>query len=243
MASVLELITDSMRDIGALAIEETPTNAEAQLCFRKLNSMIETWTTESLLVYNIAPQTFAYVGGQQSYTMGTGGDFNATRPVTITQAKNRTNAGTVSEVDYDIYVTDNAQEYADIVTKRIQTVLPTVLYYNNDYPLQRLYFWPAPSNTTYAPVIWSWGLISSFATIGDSISLPPGYYRALQTNLCIEIAPSFGITISAELGVTAVDSKAQLKRINMTVNELQLPYAIPGTEKLPGLPQFLGGLT
>lgn len=241
MATILDLITDSMQDIGAIAIEETPSAAEAQKCLRALNNMIETWNTESLIVYNVFPQTFTYVGGREKYTMGTGGDFNTARPIKITQAKNRTNAGTTSEVDYDIYVTNNSDEYANIVTKRIQTTLPTVMYYNNNFPLQELYFWPVPSNTTYAPVIWSWGAVSSFDSVNDTITLPPGYYRALQKNLSIEICPSFGATASQELALAANESKAQIKRINYTVNELMVPYGIPGTEKVPGLPQFLSG--
>lgn len=243
MATVLDsLIVPAMQDLGAIALGETPTDAEAEACFKSLNAMMETWNTESLLVYNIAPQTFAYVPGKQSYTMGTGGDFNTSRPIKITEAKNRGNAGTASEVDYDIYVTNNSDEYADIVTKRISTTLPTVVYYDGNFPLQTLYFWPIPSATTYAPVLWSWGVITSFASIDTALSLPPGYQRALQKNLSLEIAPAFGREPSPSLASQAVESKAQLQRINYTVNELQLPYGIPGTDRPIGLAQFLAGI-
>jgi len=241
MTAVLQIITDAMMDIGALALEETPTDAEAAACLRALNNLLETWNTEELMIYNVTPHVFSYVANQQSYTIGTGGDFNVPRPVKIEGAFNRGNASTPSEFDIPIYVTENPDEYSSIISKRIATVLPLVVYDNGDYPLKTLYFWPIPTDTTYAPVLWYWTPVSSFATTSDTVSLPPGYQRALQKNLALEICPAFAAAPSQLLGAQAMESKAQIKRINYTVDVLDMPSGIPGTERRWGLGQFLAG--
>lgn len=242
MTTVLDLITASLQDLGAIALGEVPTAAEGQACLNALNNMVEQWNTESLIVYNIAPQLFAYVAGQASYTMGTGGDFNADRPVTIESAYNRGNAGMPNEVDYPIYVTNNYEEYSDIITKRIETTLPLIVYYNGDVPLQTLTFWPIPVDTTYAPYLWFWTKITNFALISDTITLPPGYKRALQKNLSLEVAPAYGSTVSPLLERQAVESKGQIKRINYTADLMSMPYGIPGTRPAPALAQFIAGV-
>lgn len=239
--TVANLITGALEDLGAVALGETPEASEFAACLRALNNMIETWNTESLMVYNIAPHVFTYVAGQASYTLGTGGDFNMTRPIKIESAYNRTGTGS-NQVDYPMLVTDNANIYSDIITKQVQTTLPVVMYYDGNFPLQSCYFWPVPSNTTYAPVLWTWEQIASFAATEDVITLPPGYKRALQKNLAVEVAPAYGKAVSNDLKEQAVDSKAQLKRNNYTIDTLQMPTGIPGAGTYYALPQFLEGI-
>lgn len=241
MTAVIDLIYDSMREIGANALEEPATDAEAQYCFDRLNDLIDTWNTESLMVYNTMPNTFAYVGGVASYTMGVGGDFNIARPVKIESAFSRINAGTQNEVDYPMVVTTNADEYSNIITKQIKSAFPLVMYDDGGYPLKRLYFWPVPQDSTYAPVLWSWQAIASFTNTSQTISLPPGYKRALTKNLAVEICPAFGAEPSNMLIAQAVDSKAQIKRINYTVDTLETPIGIPAAGQVYALPDFLAG--
>lgn len=241
MSTVLDLIIASMQDIGAIALGETPTDSEADSVFSALNDMVETWNTESLMIYNVTPHTFAYVAGQKAYTMGTGGNFNVPRPVKIEAAYNRLNSGQTSQTDIPIAVTDSFSEYADILTKEIQTTLPTIMYDDGGFPLKTLYFWPVPQDVTYTPVLWYWTAITAFAATNETISLPPGYKRALQKNLAIEIAPAFERAPSNLLISQAVESKAQIKRINYTVDELQMPSGIPGSVHPLGLAQFLSG--
>ncbi len=241
MTTVLDLISDAMLDIGAIAIGEAPTASESNTILRALNQMVETWNNESLMIYNVVPELFNYVGGQASYTMGVGGNFNTARPVKIEAAYNHGQNGTPSQVDFPIEVTTNFERYSEIVTKQVSTQLPIIVYDNGDYPLKTLFFWPIPVDNTYQPQLWSWSAITSFASTSTVISLPPGYTRALQKNLSLEISPSFGKAIPQSLAMQAMESKAQLKRINFTLDELDMPRGIPRTVGNYGLPQFLSG--
>lgn len=71
-----------------------------------------------------------------------------------------------------------------------------------------------------------WTPVQSFATAGTSVSLPPGYERALTTNLAIELAPEFGKSISQEVAKAASESKAAIKRMNIRPIYLQNEMAM-----------------
>lgn len=216
MAVVLDIITSAMQNLGAIALEETPTAAEAANGLASLNNMIQMWNTESLMVYNIVSEVFPYVAGQSVYTMGVGGNFNTARPVRIEGAWTRDFQGN----DYGMQITNNFEDYASIVSKYTTSTLPTVVYNAGDYPLTTLTFWPVPSSGSYSIVLWSWKSIADFVALTDPIVLPPGYQSALEFNLAVYMAPKYGKVVSQDLRDLAVKSKAQLKRINTTVDQL-----------------------
>lgn len=238
MTTVLDLITASLQDLGAIAIEEVPSAAEAANGLDALNNLIEQWNTESLMVYNVEPQVFNVVPAQQTYTIGIGGNFNVERPVEIPAAYNRN----VNGYDYPIRVTTNFQEYADIQAKPIESSLISILYDDGGFPLKTLWAWPIPQNTDYTLVLWTWKAITSFASLSTVISLPPGYKRALQKNLAIEVAPAYGREVSALLNSQAIESKAQVKRVNTEINTMQFSSAVPQNGVGYSLQDFYAGV-
>lgn len=224
MTTVSDIITSALQNLGAIAIEEAPTAAEAAGALATLNNMISTWNTESLLVYNITENVFPFVAGQASYTIGDGGNFNIPRPVKIDLAYSRDSQGN----DYVMGVTDSPDLYSSIVSKYTQSTFPTFLYDNGDFPLKTLTFWPVPSDASYSAVLWCWGPIASFANLADPVSLPPGYNLALEYNLAVLLAPKYGKKPDETLLALAVSSKAQLKRINYSIKEMSFDPAMTG---------------
>lgn len=217
------IITGAMQDIGALALGEVPTSEEATACLISLNDMLDMWNTERLAVYNIAPEIFPYVPGTGTYTIGPGGDFDTDRPVKIESAYSRDSHGN----DYKIgEVTDNYEYYSDIITKYTQATLPSILYFDGNFPLQNLYFWCVPSDGSYSVVLWLWKQLPQFQELNEEIILPPGYNQALKKNLSIQISPAFGATPTQELKEQAANSKAQIKRSNYNIKELHFDSSI-----------------
>lgn len=224
MATVRDLIADSLKDLGAIGISETPTSAEAEDALRTLNQLLGTWRTESLMTYARNEEVFTYLPGQQSYTIGVGGDFNTTRPVRIDGAYARDQNGN----DLDIYVCRSFQDYADIVSKNATSTLITAIYYDPTYPLGTIYVWPVMTNSSYSLVLWTWNVLAEYIDIDETISLPPGYERAMRSNLAVELSPRYGREPNPILLDTAQKSKDQLKRVNADIPTLSFDRGLGG---------------
>lgn len=87
MATVRDLIKGSLRLLGAIAPGETPSADEQAEALLALNSMISSWSTESLTIYSRVRESFTLTPGQQMRTLGVGGSFNTSRPMEIEEAK------------------------------------------------------------------------------------------------------------------------------------------------------------
>jgi hypothetical protein len=239
--TVLSLIIDSMQDAGIIAADEVPTNTEAQKCFRLLNRMLDTWSTENLMIYNNVQEVFSLAAGQQTYTIGTGGDFNTSRPVNINQAYMRGPDGDNStDLRIAVWTYD---EYANIISKEVTSSIALGIYYNSGYPLSEITLWPVVTDSTWELVLWSWKVLSSFTALTDTVSFPPGYENAIESNLAATICAAFQRPISPDLAVWATQSKAQLKRINVEIPQLGMPARLVGMSgsTFPISPHILTG--
>ena len=72
-----DIISRSLKDIGALEAGETPTADAAQDAFDMLNDLIEQWGNEDMMVYYKSEIVFPVTAGQTQYTIGPTGNINA----------------------------------------------------------------------------------------------------------------------------------------------------------------------
>ncbi len=221
MSTVRTLITDALQDLGAIGVNEIPSDAEMSDAFRALNKMLSSWQTEKLIVYAENQEVFTYpLTGQKTYTIGPTGDFVTTRPVTIDFANNRDS----NDNDYPFYIAKDFIDYAQIVSKGVTAQIQTVLYYDPTQTNGTIYLWPTPSDSSYRLVLWTRRTVTEFSTIDDVIALPPGYEEAIQLNLSIRLAPRYGRVVTPEFMKMAIDAKAQIKRTNTTVATLKFNF-------------------
>lgn len=207
-----DIIKGSLRLIGAIASGENPSASELSDGLDTLNEMLDSWSNESLLIHAKIRETFPLVGGKQSYSMGPSGDFDTSRPQRIENALLQdSSASPQYETPIKILVQD---QWAAIPIKDISTSIPTELYVEDTYPLAALNFWPIPSEAKNV-VLYSWKPLTNFATADTTITLPPGYLKALRYNLALELSPEFGREPSALIVNSAVESKANIKRMNI----------------------------
>lgn len=218
MTTVLDIITDALQNAGVISANETPNATDGQKAFRLLNRMLDADSTESLMIYNNVQEVFNLVSGQLTYTIGTGGDFNTTRPVNITQAFTRDVNGNDLPVEILTFA-----EYGEIISKTVQTTIPLALYYNSGYPLSDITLWPVVTGSTYRLVIWSWKLLTSFTSLSDTVSLAPGYEDYIESNLTERCCIAFNIAIPDAVAQWAAISKAKIKRINTFTPLLSMP--------------------
>lgn len=211
-----DICTDALRVLGTIALEETPTSAESQQALQLLNDLLETWNIEKLAVYGVRFEVFPFIVGQAAYTIGQGGDFNTVRPVQIEKAYVRDPGGN----DFVCNITENFTTYSNIITKTTPSTLPNICYDDSNFPLKTLRFWPVPSDSAYSIVLWMLRPITDFASLVATFSMPPGYKRALTYNLAIELAPRYGKPVTNDMATLANGSKAQIKRINYTIDTM-----------------------
>lgn len=218
MATAQTVINRALRLIGALDPEESPTTNETANVLEALNGLIDSWRNDRLIVWSITNVTKTLTAGDGTYTIGSGADINTTRPVVIKGAYVTQNG---SDYPVDV-ITEEA--YRGIVSKTTQSSLPQLVYYDPAVASGTIYLWPVPSvgNVLTLSV---WSPISTLAAAGTTVTLPPGYERALASNLAIDIAPEFQKTASQEVAKMARDSLAAIKKANVRPIVAQMEMA------------------
>lgn len=202
MTTALQIITRAMQEAGILYKSETPDADEASDALTKLNAMLDSFSNESLMVTARVRETFQSTGAT-SYTIGSGGNFDTTRPTYIVEM--HANQG---DVTYPMGpATDEA--YERIQFKNLSGI-PEFYNYTNGFPLGKIYVWPIP-DASYVFHITSEKPITSIASLATDISFPPGWEDLLVYNLGARLCPSFGQPISAELKYFAENSMNNIK--------------------------------
>lgn len=219
--TALNLITDVLLDMGVIADEQTPTNSQAVGALTKLNDLIESWNIDTDAVYGANQYILPMVAGQQTYTIGAGGNLDIPRPTLITQAFVRNiTAPLTYQTDWPIPILTN-QQWANIPQKGFTSSYPFLgVWFDNTFPLITAYLSPIPINSSYSLVFWAEALNSTLS-INTILQLPPGYKRALKYALYTELAPGYQIDIPEEVANKAITSKNQIDRYNMQINELK----------------------
>jgi hypothetical protein len=77
MTTPLDIISRSLKDIGALESGEVPAADAAQDAFEMLNDLLDQWSNEGMMVYYQTEIIFPVVNGQTQYTIGPGGQIGA----------------------------------------------------------------------------------------------------------------------------------------------------------------------
>jgi hypothetical protein len=218
-----ELISASLRLIGAIATGEIPQAVEANDGLAAINRMIDSWSNEDLLIYYTVRDQLTLVSGTASYTIGSSGTFNVARPQAILQALLRVETSSPAS-EYPIAIR-NVTEWASIIQKEVSSEIVTDLYLDTAYPLATINLYPKPS-AAHKLVLFSLKPLTRITTLDTDISFPPGYEDALVYNGAIRLAPEYGRVVPEEIAVIAMESKASLKRKNHTSSLLRVDDAL-----------------
>ncbi len=188
MATVGDVITASLKDLGVLAAGEVPTAQDSADCLDGLNRLIDQWAAERLMIYTETRTTWTIVSGTQTYTVGVGGTVNIAWPSYIEHV-NFQDTSVTPTLEYQMQpLTDDA--WSKLPQRTLQSPFPTCWYFDYAFPLANLSLWPVPTSSTLQGVIYAPTAVTQFTSTATTISLPPGYWRMLVKNLAAEMAPA-----------------------------------------------------
>ena len=182
-----------------------------------LNGMLDSLNIQHDGIYSINNQRYTLAPPKLSYTIGIDplgvqhADFPVPRPVRIDQARLvMTNSPTPV---YLPLVIATADQWASITVRQVPTTVPQVMYCDYNYPLSRLFFWGYPTSSCDVE-LWQWQPFTAFATITDSVVLPPGYSDMFVYNLAVRLADQFGTVAPPNVQTEARRKLGRVKALN-----------------------------
>lgn len=222
MATAQDLIERALRRINALGSGSILPSNEAQDGLEALNAMLASWSVEGAYVFTESKETFNLTGAA-SYTIGSGGDFNTTRPMYFTAAY--VSSG---NTDYPLRQITN-REYANIAQKQIATITNSY-YYDAGFPLGTIYLYPVPSGVTTI-TLYSFKPLTGFSGLTTTFSMPPEYEAAIVNNLAVWLAPEYEKEASRTVMMLAHETKQAVLTQNQRNERYVLTSDYPGTRQ------------
>ena len=214
MTTAMDLIQDSLELLGVYGPGDTVSAADAQRGLSTLTDMMDVWSNESLICYANTSNSFNLIPGQSAYTIGTGGNINTTRPLRV---ENQAGSAFLTDNQGNTYLMDVLDQMSWNIrtSSSVNSDLPDTLFYDPQYPLGIINIWPLP-NQAYLCTFLSFQQLGDFSSLSTVFSLPPGYKRAITTNLAISLKPYFtGSQLDPDIRMEAMTTKGIIKRNNM----------------------------
>jgi len=231
-----DLIKAAMRLIQVSAVDVDLTAQELTDGLESLNRMLDSWSLDELMLYQVIREQFALVSGQNPYSIGLGGDFNTVRPTRIVGAYLTLNNGSIP-VDYPMNVL-GYDDYNAIRLKTLSTNFPNYIYYQPSFPIGEVYIYPifSPNDpATIGPAyitLTSWKPLPIIADPTAPLEFPPGYWEAIVFNLAARIAEEYQFAIRPTTVALGIEALKRVKRLNQRTNTLQTDVHLMNTAQL-----------
>lgn len=217
---VLTVVSEAYQELNVFQPGAPIPAPMSTLALSKLNQIIDLWNAKRAMVWCEVFQSFTLTPSLSPHTIGpTGATFTVTiRPVSIEgcfldlQGSSPPNYTPIDIVDYQVYQA--------ISTPGIATSVPTAVYYEQDWPNGKLFFYPIP-NAAY-PVRFTYRTLLGVVTLSDNLNLPPGYQPAITLTLAEDIATATGREVPAKTAKGAAAARATIAANNTIVPALNL---------------------
>ena len=191
-----------MRLNGAIAAGEILETNELNDALVSLNQMLSSWNTEGASLVGRSRLVISIAGGVNSYAL-------TQRPVQIVAA-----SAAISNVDSPLEIVDAAgYEAIPVPEKGLTSIFVKKLYCDYSFPFCSVWLWPTPRLNGQLEM-WLFAVMTQFASLADTISLPEGYEAGLRWNLAVNLAPEYGRPIDQVVLANAQNFKASLVQLN-----------------------------
>ena len=231
MATVADVITDALMDLGVLADGQTPDPSQSTQGLRRLVRFLKLCRTENLYIPLIARATATLTPSATSFTVGTGGNINIPRPglQQVEKVNYLDNSVTPpNEISLGPLLTE--AEYEAIPMKTQTSTRPVRAYYTPTYTtgFGTLIPWPISTGASLLWVFYYHAALADYTAISDSVTVPDGYEQFLVKSLAMELAPSFLRQTSPELRAQTAEARRMVTRSNQRGVELNFEFNAGG---------------
>lgn len=228
MAAVSTMLLRSLRLIGEKTPGGTLTTDEGTAYLADFNTFLDGCSIDRMMIPSLLQESLALTTGTESYTIGSGGAFNTTRPTRICDpcfTRNSDNS------DWPLTIID-AEVYGGITQKDTGNAVPQYLFYDGTLVagLGTINLFPPPS-ASLTLYINSWKQFVSAAHLSTDVTLQPGYRRFIEFNFAVEVAGGF-TNVSAEVAKIAKESKAIMKGFNAPAGIMGMPAGVAGRTRV-----------
>lgn len=217
---VLELIRGAYYVTNDLFPGEDPDANAARSALVLLNSMLDSWSAEKLVMFTERNDVFTLVPGQASYAIGPTGAFVMPRPTAIEAAQSIDANGN----DRVLTIYSN-EAFNGIEDKSATSDTQDVIGFIASFPNAQVSFWPIPTTantvriTTKTP-------FAQLSTMTEIVSLPPGYQEAIVYNLAVRLCTSTHKAVPGAVAQMAAESLARIKANNVVDVPLRWPSEV-----------------
>jgi hypothetical protein len=205
--------------LGVASAGETPTADESTEALEVLNQMLDQWSNERLMIYEVINNLFTITAGTSTYTMGPANSgavwesSQITRPLLIQRQAafiRDENSGLATDYKIEYYPNDRFQE---LLQKTVTTNYPYIWTCDWVYPISNVRIYPTPTiNLKFG--LTEWAQLKKFCDLSTYCDMPPGYEMALSYNLALHLSPEYGVEPNAIVVDQARETKYNIKRTN-----------------------------
>lgn len=216
MSTVLDLITESLEEIGARAAGDVLDANDQAKALTVLKRMVAASNINRGNIATLRHDLWTLVAGTQTYTIGIDpatipvvAAFVGPRPIKIERANVLVTAGGTTE-HRKLNLLDTDQWAAKGILSTQTT--PEDLYNDAAYPLSTYYFDPIP-DAPYVIETWTWQQFAQ-SLVTDILAIPPGYQTYWTLGLALQLCAPFGRTAAPTTIKFYEDAKAEVMSLN-----------------------------
>lgn len=221
MTTARDIISLALRDAGIVGTGQTPNPQDTNDALTRLNSMIAQWQRKRWLVYYLRSASLTATGAE-TYTIGSGGDFNVTRPDRLEQGCfARQLPGGANPIDYPLTLIEAREDYNLIGLKNLAS-FPQIIFYEAQYPLGIIRVWPVP-NDQYAIHLNMKAVLQSFSDLNTVFAMPLEYEEAIRFNLISRLRSAYQMSPDQANDALAAASLNTIKNANAAIPALHVP--------------------
>lgn len=217
-----DIINGAVQELNTYAPGDPIATDDQTSLLYLLNELLDYWNVKREAVWSEIFTAFTLVPALSPHTIGPSASTPtftmAVRPVTLDGCDLILDT-TTPNVFTPIEVI-NWPAYKAIPTPGISTAIPLQVYYQKDWPLGKLFFYPIP-DFNYGVRLATRTLIDQ-VTATTPLDLPPGYRRALRLTFAEYIATTFGRQIPDATATQARAARADIFDANTIPLSLNL---------------------